>query len=199
MFNKDKLQGFVSGVIITTMIMAISITGFAATTTMNINAVYDNIKIYINEKLIEPKDANGNEVEPFIYNGTTYLPVRAVAEAFDQPVHWDGATKSVYIGSRQVQTTTKQPIVLSSGNYIAGTDFPAGTYDIVALSSGGNVMSSNSFNGGINAIIGTSDMNDDLGIEFYEGSYKNISLPQGTELSLMGAMGNFQIQLIPSR
>lgn len=60
-------------------------------------------------------------------------------------------------------------------------------------------MSSNSFNGGINAIIGTSDMNDDLGIEFYEGSYKNISLPQGTELSLMGAMGNFQIQLIPSR
>ena len=127
------------------------------------------------------------------------MPVRAVAEAFDQPVHWDGATKSVYIGSRQVQTTTKQPIVLSSGNYIAGTDFPAGTYDIVALSSGGNVMSSNSFNGGINAIIGTSDMNDDLGIEFYEGSYKNISLPQGTELSLMGAMGNFQIQLVPSR
>ena len=60
MLNKDKLQGFVSGVIITTMIMAISITGFAATTTMNINAVYDNIKIYINEKLIEPKDANGN-------------------------------------------------------------------------------------------------------------------------------------------
>lgn len=38
--------------------------------------------------------------EPFIYNGTTYLPVRAAGEALGENVHWDGSTKSVYIGER---------------------------------------------------------------------------------------------------
>jgi hypothetical protein len=45
-------------------------------------------------------------------------------------------------------------IELSSGHYTAGIDFPAGTYDIVAVSGGGNVSSSNMFSGGINAIMG---------------------------------------------
>jgi len=45
-----------------------------------------------------PTDANGNVVEPFIYNGTTYLPVRAVANAFGKDVKWDGKNAIVYIG-----------------------------------------------------------------------------------------------------
>ena len=48
---------------------------------------------------IVPKDAKGNIVEPFIYEGTTYLPVRAVGEALGKAVTWDGATKTVYIGN----------------------------------------------------------------------------------------------------
>ena len=36
---------------------------------------YNNIKIYIDGAEIVPKDANGNTVEPFMMNGTTYLPV----------------------------------------------------------------------------------------------------------------------------
>ena len=36
-----------------------------------------------------------------------------------------------------------------------GIDFPAGKYDIVAVSGGGNVSSSNAFDGGINAVMGT--------------------------------------------
>ena len=49
---------------------------------------YNNISIYINEKQIEPKDVSGNIVEPFIIDGTTYLPVRAVAQAFEKNVDW---------------------------------------------------------------------------------------------------------------
>ncbi|HYE68960.1 MAG TPA: stalk domain-containing protein [Anaerovoracaceae bacterium] len=44
------------------------------------------------------KDANGNRVFPIIYNGTTYLPVRAISELMKEPVAWDGVTKTVYIG-----------------------------------------------------------------------------------------------------
>ena len=37
-------------------------------------------------------------MEPFASNGTTYLPVRAVAGALGENVHWDGAINTVYIG-----------------------------------------------------------------------------------------------------
>jgi hypothetical protein len=35
---------------------------------------------------ITPKDVTGNVVDPFIYNGTTYLPVRAVGKVY--PIKW---------------------------------------------------------------------------------------------------------------
>ena len=66
----------------------------------NINVVYNNIKLYIDGAEIVPKDAKGNPVEPFIYNGTTYLPVRAVGEALGKEVIWDGKTQSVYLGKK---------------------------------------------------------------------------------------------------
>ncbi|MBE6682390.1 MAG: copper amine oxidase N-terminal domain-containing protein [Ruminococcaceae bacterium] len=63
-----------------------------------IDVVYNDVKIVVDGKTIDPKDANGNPVEPFIYNGTTYLPVRAVGEAVGKEVKWDSVTKTVYLG-----------------------------------------------------------------------------------------------------
>lgn len=60
---------------------------------------FNDIKININGVEITPKDANGESVEPFIINGTTYLPVRAVAEALNKKVNWNGETKTVFISS----------------------------------------------------------------------------------------------------
>ena len=58
---------------------------------------YRDIKIYVNDNLIEPKDVNGNIVEPFIIEGTTYLPVRAVSSALGKDVSWDDETKTVIV------------------------------------------------------------------------------------------------------
>lgn len=69
---------------------------FQETKTLN----YKDISIYINDELLEPKDANGKIVEPFIIDGTTYLPVRAVAEAFNKKVDWIDETKTVEIKSQ---------------------------------------------------------------------------------------------------
>ena len=49
-----------------------------------------------NNKII-PKDVLGNVVHPFIIDGTTYLPVRAISEALGKNVEWEGETYSVYI------------------------------------------------------------------------------------------------------
>ena len=67
--------------------------------TETIAVTYDNIQIVVDGKVIEAKDALGNPVEPFIYNGTTYLPVRAVGSAIGKDVAWDGIKKVVYLGA----------------------------------------------------------------------------------------------------
>ena len=96
MFNKDKLTGYAAGLI--TAILLCSSAAFAQSIEKTITAVYNNIKIIVNGEEITPTDANGNVVEPFIADGTTYLPVRALANALGQEVFWDGETNSVYIG-----------------------------------------------------------------------------------------------------
>lgn len=83
---------------------------------------------------------------------------------------------------------TSAELQLSSGNYTAGTDFPAGTYDIVAVSGAGNVSSNNVYNGGINAVMGTKEANDAIGTDMYEQEYANISLPDGIVLSISGGV-----------
>ncbi len=57
----------------------------------------DFIKIVINGTLIEPKDVNGKIVNPFLIDGTTYVPVRAITEALGKKIDWDGETRTVYI------------------------------------------------------------------------------------------------------
>ncbi len=85
-----------------------------------------------------------------------------------------------------------ETVELGNGNFVAGEDFPAGVYNIVAVSGGGNVSSSNLYDGGINAIMGTEDQNELM--DMYEPEYKNIDLPEGTTLTIDGV----QVQLVPS-
>lgn len=61
----------------------------------------ETVKIVIDGVLIDPRDANGKSVPPFIKDGTTYLPVRAVGEAFNKNVEWDGDNRRVIITSRE--------------------------------------------------------------------------------------------------
>lgn len=61
--------------------------------------LYDNIKIVLDSKEINPTDANGNAVEPFIIDGTTYLPVRGISSALGLEVGWNDATKTVELNT----------------------------------------------------------------------------------------------------
>ena len=72
----------------------------------NIDVTYDNYKVYIDNTLADLTDANGTTVEPFVYNGTTYLPVRGVAQAMGAQVTYDGASRSVYIWDKMVPGET---------------------------------------------------------------------------------------------
>lgn len=58
---------------------------------------YD-VKVEYDGKVQTFKDANNKRVYPIVYEGTTYLPVRAVSNLFKVPVDWNGETQTVILG-----------------------------------------------------------------------------------------------------
>lgn len=85
-------------------------------------------------------------------------------------------------------TATKE-VELTSGNYTAGTDFEAGTYNVIVVDGTGNVSSSNMYEGGLNAIMGIES--DPM----YEKEFKNATLKPGDTLTVSGV----KIKLVPSK
>lgn len=95
---KKRVQGIIIGVLVCAILLGVS--ALAAGNSKMIEAFYTGIRLFVDGGEYIPTDANGKVVEPFIYNGTTYLPVRAVANAFGKDVIWDGANQTVYLGKK---------------------------------------------------------------------------------------------------
>ncbi|WP_157685500.1 stalk domain-containing protein [Paenibacillus donghaensis] len=55
------------------------------------------IKFTVDGTAWTPKDASGKKLSPLVYNGSTYLPAKAVGEALSAEVLWNGNTKTVEI------------------------------------------------------------------------------------------------------
>ena len=94
---KGQLKGFISGVLVTLLLLGSMGTAMAAVGSKPANLEYNDIKVTLDGTPINLVDAAGNTVEPFIISGTTYLPVRAVAGALGLDVNWDAATKTVIL------------------------------------------------------------------------------------------------------
>lgn len=92
---KQRLQGIIAGLTIGSILTAG--VAFAKSGTETLEVMYDNIRIRSDGLDCETKDVNGNSVEPFIFNGSTYVPIRAVSEALGKKVLWDDKDKVVYI------------------------------------------------------------------------------------------------------
>lgn len=84
----------------------------AAAYTRTVDITYRAIRVVINGKEITPCDAAGRTVEPFIMdsNGTTYLPLRAVAQALGLSVGWNNETSTVILSRNgSVKTGEGEP------------------------------------------------------------------------------------------
>ena len=77
----------------------LSVSVLAATGVVDAKLTYRNIKLVLDGREITPTDAAGKSTEPFILNDSTYLPVRAIAEALGLDVKWDDETSTVSIVS----------------------------------------------------------------------------------------------------
>lgn len=104
---KKRLQGFFAGVVLTLIFTGAF--AIAEEVYESISVIYNNIKIEIDGENFVATNVNGEIVEPFIYEGTTYLPVRAIATAFDKDVAWDEQTYTVSLKSKNVETNDETP------------------------------------------------------------------------------------------
>lgn len=90
-------------VVMAVMIFVISITsiGFAAPTPKSLKAYFNNIRIFRNgsQKAIS--------AEPFIVDGTTYVPLRDISELLEKDVTWDQSTYTVGINDRPGTSSTE--------------------------------------------------------------------------------------------
>ena len=102
--KRANLNGFLAGVLVM-LILMVSIPALAYSGTKSIDVSYNNIKITLDGKQVTPRDGSGKIVEPFTFDGTTYLPVRAVATALDLAVDWDAATQTVVLGTGVVSNS----------------------------------------------------------------------------------------------
>lgn len=103
MMKRGFGKGFFSGILVAALAVGLGVTAMAATRTITVD---DNIRITLNGATFSPKDAKGQEVPLFSYNGTTYAPVRAICEAAGLKVDFDSAnytavltTQDQYIAS----------------------------------------------------------------------------------------------------
>lgn len=79
------MKKFVAGFMTCALLMAGSVV-YGETVTKNIEAVFGKVKLVVN--------GNNVDKETLVYNGTTYVPLRAAAEILNMEVTWDEATST---------------------------------------------------------------------------------------------------------
>lgn len=92
-----KTRDFLAGMLAMALIVTMVAPAGAALVSKTIQ-VFTGLEIYVDGVKMNPTDANGKPVETFAYNGTTYVPLRAVSQSLGKNVKYDSATKRVYIG-----------------------------------------------------------------------------------------------------
>lgn len=107
--------------ILSILLVSVGMTAFAAEQTVQVE--FSGIHIVVDGATICPKDANGALVMPFIYNGSTYLPVRSVANALGLGVEWDNGTVALTSGQEKTAAIGR-PLSGHCSRHIllAGTD-----------------------------------------------------------------------------
>ncbi len=113
-FSQGKAQGKMPGQVLSVILAVLLLLATAGNPdsasaierTALSTAATDKIQVYIKpdvtivlngeERIF--RDAEGRIVYPMIYNGSTYLPVRAISGLMGEEIEWDSYSKTIFIG-----------------------------------------------------------------------------------------------------
>ena len=103
---KRKLTSYFAGVLTALVLGTITMSAFAAGGVLNLTVT--PIRVMVNGQEFQPRDAQGNEVYVFQSNGTTYVPLRALSEAYGLEVGYDARQNMATVsGSVRVAAKTE--------------------------------------------------------------------------------------------
>lgn len=109
---KGKITSFLAGALCVILLAGASVTALAADGSLTLNV--NPIKVLVNGEVFEPKDASGNDVMVFTYNGTTYAPLRALAEAYSLEVGYDAERNIATVSDPALKAPTVEAETVSS-------------------------------------------------------------------------------------
>mgnify|MGYP001064792488 CR=1 FL=1 len=105
---KKQLKGFLMGLLVSTLLMN---TAIGETVKKSIEVVYNSVNLTVNGKKVN--------ADNILYKGTTYVPLRDIAEMLDKEVGWDQKTYTASINDKKVEEIKKEePTVKSTDDLI---------------------------------------------------------------------------------
>lgn len=99
---RKNMLSFLTGAIAMLLLVSLPVTALAVSGAIRIEV--SPISVLVDGEVFQPKDAKGNNVMVFTYNGTTYTPLRALAEAYGLEVGYDGERNIVTVSKQPTQT-----------------------------------------------------------------------------------------------
>ena len=112
---KNKKQSITIAALLVLLTTTVAANGHLKDINAQLNAA---ITIKYNGEEQTLRDASGTMLYPISYNGSTYVPVRAVSDIFGEDVKWDGATSTISLGSEVPGEKTPKNVVdtFTTGN-----------------------------------------------------------------------------------
>lgn len=106
--NKKSIKIICSVLVLVIVFSTGMLTALSTGLTQEIRATLNRgITIERNGQAQTLRDGAGNVIYPISYQGTTYVPLRAVSNIFGVPVDWDSARNTVVLGGESGGTSTE--------------------------------------------------------------------------------------------
>lgn len=102
---KKQIKGFVIGVIVTLLLSSTIVLGEGVKKTIEV--VFNSVNLTVNGEKVA--------ADTILYNGTTYVPLRATAEMLGKEVGWDQKTSTASINDKG--TVVNTPVSNSKNEY----------------------------------------------------------------------------------
>lgn len=123
---KGKITSFFAGALTVILMAALTVSALAADGSLTLTV--NPIRVLVNGEVFQPKDAQGNDVLVFTCNGTTYAPLRALAEAYGLEVGYDAANQIATVNALGASAATTTISSLDFASQWTVTEKPVSDY-----------------------------------------------------------------------
>ena len=142
-------KSFLAGMLTMLLIMGLVGTASATGAVVEKEIEYRDIKVSLDGTVLALRDAQGNAVEPFMFDGTNYIPARALAEALGLTVAWDSANSTVVLTHPQAAAPQPESVPAPEPAPIeAPSAEPEGAKTVYVTRTGQRYHYSSTCNGG---------------------------------------------------